>query len=882
MKIPFSKQKRIKLIILNWLLLLSACLSAGQAQQKKYLKDNEYEKWGTLDIKSISDKGAWVSCEMSYENQKDTLFLLSTSKTKSYSFPKGKNGSFGAEDIFVFLEPESRLKIIELMSGKIQTFENVSRYESVSDGKYLITLNKGYGQKSLLTIRDKKRKVIDTIAGVTEYIFNSTKDAIMYSATYQNHYQVGIVYFKDYSRSVMSKNNAFKFYNLVWQKESKSVAFLHDSDSVSNSAVLNYYRIKDKKLFSFEDKIRNSGNKLAIYPHFPISISDNDEKVFFMETEKKDSNLKSSTENKKVEVWNGNDKWLYPDRQRIEATGDNPKLAVWFPELNSYTKINSIEQPDFILSAQQENIIIYNKNAYGLQSKYFDETDYFLKNIKDNSESLFLEKQSCDPEQIAFDPNSNKILYYRGKNWWIYDPVQKIRTNLTKNIITNWDNSNEGSAPHQFAVYGTPGWSSDKKNVLLYDANDIWLAAIDGSKCIKLTNGYKKKISFRIAQIQYNKSRNNYNGNTKNTFDLSEDIILEAKNTENWSSGYYIFNLKDREKSLVFEASEIDQIHRSTNNMYVYRKQNFDNPPQVEFKKKNAKTEVLFKSNKQQKEYYFGKSELLYYHDSEGKKLKAALFYPANFNPKRKYPMVVHIYDIMSKELHKYVNPSLRNREGFNVTNYTLNGYFVLLPDIHYELGNPGISALDCVTAAVNSVVNKGVVDESKIGLFGHSFGGYEANFIISQSTIFSAAVSGAGISDIIAMYFNISKNGILQSDMWRFESQQWRMGKSLFDDNEGYTRNSPIMQVENVKTPLLLWAGKNDRIVPYSQSVSYYLALRKLGTKNIMLLYPKEDHSIENPFNQIDLSRKIMAWFDYFLKGDTNSKWITDGTFSN
>ena len=131
-------------------------------------------------------------------------------------------------------------------------------------------------------------------------------------------------------------------------------------------------------------------------------------------------------------------------------------------------------------------------------------------------------------------------------------------------------------------------------------------------------------------------------------------------------------------------------------------------------------------------------------------------------------------------------------------------------------------------------------------------------------------------------MYFNVSKNGILQSDMWRFESQQWRMGKSLFDNKEAYIRNSPIMHAENVKTPLLLWAGKNDRIVPYNQSLSYYLALRKLGVKNIMLLYPKEDHSIENPFNQIDLTRKMMEWFDYFLKGDSSPKWITDGTIVN
>lgn len=158
-------------------------------------------------------------------------------------------------------------------------------------------------------------------------------------------------------------------------------------------------------------------------------------------------------------------------------------------------------------------------------------------------------------------------------------------------------------------------------------------------------------------------------------------------------------------------------------------------------------------------------------------------------------------------------------------------------------------------------------------GLYGHSFGGYETNFIISQTNIFAAAVSGAGVSDIISMYFNISRNAYFQTDMWRFENQQFRIGKSLYDDKEAYVSNSPIMHAENVKTPLLLWAGKNDRIIPWNQSITYYLALRKLGVITEMLVYPDEDHSLEKPDNQKDLSRRMMAWFDHLLKGDPELK---------
>ncbi|TDE29400.1 S9 family peptidase [Flavobacterium ranwuense] len=861
-------------LFIPFLTLLLSCPVAGQEQPKKLLTEADYGRWGTLSTKDISDQGKWSSYEMTYENHNDTLFLQRTSGNERYSFPKGRDSHFGGEKIFAFLQPESKLKVIHLETLKTEVLTAVKRYEVVLEGKYILTLDSGYGEKSILKVRNEKGNVIDSILGVTEYALNNTKDAVLFATNNQGYDEVGIINFKKYSRFMVSKGSTGEFHNLAWQKNGKSVAFLNETDSVSKTTTIHCFRIAGKKLFSFDYSAKvGSTDNLAIYNGTPLSISHDGTKVFFMEAKKKDPEVKKDP--KSVEVWNGNDKWLYIDRQQW---GDIPKLAVWYPDTDWYSQINSNELPHIMLSGQQDYAISYNKNAYGLQPKYYEEIDYYLKNIKDGSQNLMLKKQSCDPNQMGFDPSNNKILYYRESNWWIYDPIKETHTNLTRKVTTKWDNSSNTDAPHQFMAYGNPGWSSDGKNVLLYDANDIWLVAIDGSNCTRLTKGREKSIVFRIAQIEYDGfSWVNYNGRAPATIDMSKDLILEAENTENWSTGYFIYNSKSGEKPLIYGASKMDEIRKSKNSLYIFQNQTFNQPPRLKFRKRNdSNAKVLFESNKQQKEYYFGKSELLYYTNSAGQKLKAALFYPANYNPAKKYPMVVHIYDSMSKNLYHYVKPSLLNREGFNSTNYTLNGYFVLLPDIAYKMGDPGVSAVDCVTAAVNTVLDKGLVDKSKIGLFGHSFGGYETNFIISQTPIFAAAVSGAGISDIISFYFNISKNGIFQSDMWRFENQQWRMGKSLYDDKEGYCRNSPIMHAENVKTPLLLWTGKNDRIVPWNQSISYYLALRRLGVKNRLLVYPNEDHSLENAENQTDLSKRMMAWFDHLLKGKPVQEWIS------
>lgn len=868
----------ISSLVLATFLLLLYCPCMGQVQQKKALTENDYKRWGTLEVKAISDQGKWASYVMRYENHNDTLFVQNTARNKSYVFPKGNDGHFGGEQLFAFLAPDSKLKVMELPTGKITVYDNVKRYELAKDGQYIITLNKGYGEKCLMQIRNSKGKVIDSIEGVSEYALNADKDAIMYASSQKDYSELGIIHFARYSNTVVSKANNSHFFNLTWHKDSKSVAFFKETDSANKAITVNYYKIAGKKLFMLDYAVKIASSNMEVFKRIKFTISDDGKKIFFMVAKKKDPNLEKPDV---PEIWHGNDKWLYADRQRQQTEGDIPKVALWYPETGLCLQISDDELPSIMLSGQQQYAVLYNKFSYGLQSKYYEEADFYLTNLKNGSKELILKKQSVDLNQIGFDPFSNRILYYRESNWWMYDPVKKTHTNLTKKVTTHWDNYNTSDAPHQFGAYGNPGWTNDGKDVLLYDANDIWLVAIDGSSCKRLTRGYEKNLVYRITPIEYDwRSQSNYDGRKPTIFDLSKDLLLEATNSENWSTGYFIYNDKSKEQPLVYEASKIDEIRKSKNSAYIFQTQTFNQSPRLEFRRKNqTASKILFQSNKPQKEYSFGKSELLYYYNNKGQKLKVALFYPAHYNPIKKYPMVVHIYDVMSDELHQYVNPSFLNREGFNVTNYTLNGYFVLMPDIIYQMGNPGSSAVDCITAGVNAVIGKGMVDKDKIGLYGHSFGGYETNFLISQTNIFAAAVSGAGVSDIISYYFNISRNGYFQSDMWRFENQQFRIGKSLYEDKEAYIRNSPIMYAENVRTPLLLWAGKNDRIIPWNQSITYYLALRKLEVPTQMLVYPGEDHSLENPENQKNLSQRMMEWFDYWLKGEAEFKTVSKET---
>ncbi|MEN2489042.1 prolyl oligopeptidase family serine peptidase [Flavobacterium sp. B11] len=843
----------------------SACPCMGQARQMTQATEGDYSRWGTLELKSISEKGKWISFEMRYESAMDTLFLCNTSTNKTYPFPKGKDGKFAGEAIFAFLDAKSNLRLFNLTSLKTAVLKDVASYELPLKGKFIVTASTGSKDK-LLTLYNGNGKTLDTISGITEYVMNSHSEDLLYITKKNNFYESGIIHFGNYHQILIIEKSPYKLFKPTWQDNMSNAAFLSVMDSASNKTGLYYYRARDSRVFSFNLNDKILGKNLIINSKLPLQISKDGKKVFFTLTRNKTSN--SQKRNATVEMWNGNDKSLYPARCMTENGTGTPKKAVWFPETDSLFQLNGNGQFTVGITGRQDFAVIIDKNPYGLQDKYYEEADFYIKQLRSVSTIQFLKKQSIDPAQMKFDPSSNRILYYREKNWWIFNPIDRQHINLTDNKQISWDNDSEPSIRSQFSVYGCAGWSIDGKNILLYDQYDIWMAASDGSYIRRLTKGREKNISFRLNNPTLNK-----------TFSMEEDLILESRNIKDHSTGYHSLNFKAGEKLIVSGSKKFEQLLQSKNHCFAYTSQTYNNPPQLDFKKNGTNPSVLFESNLHQKEYFYGKSEMVYYRDSAGEMVKCALIYPAGFNPSKKYPMIVYIYENMSNLVNNYQNPSLQSTIGFNITNYSINGYFVLLPDIIYKKGNPGISALESVKSAVNAVLEKGFVDRKKIGLYGHSFGGYEANFIISQTGLFSAAASGAGISDIVGYYFNISRNGIAQSEMWRFESQQYRMGNSLFEKKENYLKNNPLLNADKINTPLLLWSGKEDRVVPYTQSVAYYLALRKLKKPSVMLIYPTEDHNIKKASNQEDLSRRIIEWFDYFLKDKKTAEWISNAT---
>jgi hypothetical protein len=450
----------------------------GQARQMMHATEEDYNRWGTLELKSISDKGKWISFEMRYENAMDTLFLCNTSANKTYTFPKGKDGKFAGEKTFAFLDPKSNLQLFNLNSLKTAFLKDVVSYELPNGGKFILTSSAKQNKGRLLILYSDDGKVLYTIDGIAEYVINSQGDALLYTAKENNCYEAGIINFAKCNRSPITEKSPHRLFKPSWQENGQNAAFLSVRDSVSNKTKLHYYRTRDNRLFSFNLNDNKPGTDLIINPKLPLQISKDGKKVFFTLTRNRETY--SKIKNETVEIWNGNDKSLYPSTFRAENGAETPKKAVWFPETDSFLELNGNEHFTFGITGRQDFAVIFNKKSYGLQDKYYEEADFYLKELNSGSTIPFLKKQSIDPAQMKFDPSSNRILYYRERNWWVYNPLNGQHINLTNSEIFFWDNDSEPSIRSQFGPYGCAGWSNDGKNILYPVAFFVFVALVDG------------------------------------------------------------------------------------------------------------------------------------------------------------------------------------------------------------------------------------------------------------------------------------------------------------------------------------------------------------------------------------------------------------------
>lgn len=464
-------------------------------------------------------------------------------------------------------------------------------------------------------------------------------------------------------------------------------------------------------------------------------------------------------------------------------------------------------------------------------------------------------------------PSGKRLAWYDGKHYWTYDVETGTRTNLTAHVTADfsnvdWDYPGDLTPPAGFA-----GWSSDERSVLVYDEFDVWSLAVDGSGGRRLTDGGRERVIHRYAAL-----------GTGEGIDLSKPVYLSLRGKYSKKSGYARLTGGRTVEQLLYADERVVRLSRADSaDVYAFTRERFDDSPDwFVGGPRLADASRVSATNPFQQDYGWGRAELVDFTSASDRPLQAALYYPANHDPSRKYPMIVYTYELLSQNVHNYVVPS--ERSYYNIASWTANGYFVLTPDIVFRGRDPGLSVLEAVEPAVRTIIAKGLVDSARVGHVGHSWGGYEATFLPTRTHIFATTVAGAPITNFLSFAGAIHWTpGIAEFDHW--ETGQARMDVPYWEDMEAYLRNSPAAKVHELRTPMLMMFGDADGTVDWHQGIEFYNFARRAGREDfVLLVYPGEDHGLRQRQNQIDYHRRIQQWFGHYLKGEPAQPWMTEG----
>lgn len=864
-------------LVLFFILPLVACPSWGQVVQKKQLTAADYHLWGSLEMDKIAPDEKWTSYKMSYQSGADTLFVRSTDNDKNFSFPSANQSVFTKDNYFV-CTINNEIHVTDPVTGRKEITPKVGNYSYCPSLDVLILLVTDSEKTNTLIIKKPFGKILKEIHDVTYYSVSPGGHQLVYSISFNGK---NSVFLTDLSKLKNSKSiinsRDFNFDTFTWQKDDKAVVFYANSAAESIESLC-LFTLKNDKLFKFDPATQKGfpqGFSIINFSTDAIIISDDLQKVFFTIKAKK---IPRNPEDSNVEIWNANDKWVYTQEQRHGKFDESPKVALWHPFSGNFTQITTPELPSIVLSTNHKYAVLSNPKQY---EPLFDDNsirDYFILDLKTLEKNIFLTKQSAYYLDMFVSPTGKYISYFRDNSWWIYNIAQKKHINITAKLGIPF-----AGKVHELKdnfAFGNPGWSLSDDEILLCDEFDIWAIKPDGSASRRLTHGREVNIQYRLdLTANRNTEKYLYNSRLLEQYDLNKELFLRAVG-EDGKTGYFNWKKDIGEKPVIYADSFFDEFTYAPQKQKIFCiEQSFSLPPRLISKEKKSELKCVFQSNPQHESYYWGKNKMIYFQNSKNEKLKGILYYPANFNPNKKYPMIVSIYEVQSDDLHQYYNPSLYNESGFNVAVFTSEGYFVFLPDIKHEKGNVGPSTTDCVVSGTKKVIEIGFVDPSKIALKGHSFGGYEASFVINQTPIFATAIASGAITDLTRRFLELGVN-TTRPEMWRFASGGWRLGqKTPFTNRADFDRNSPLEFIEKLQIPLLMWTGKEDLQVDSHQSMSYYLALRRLGKKSIFLQYPKEGHTLLNPINQKDLTQRVLQWFGHYLKDEKTNDWINRGT---
>ena len=570
-----------------------------------------------------------------------------------------------------------------------------------------------------------------------------------------------------------------------------------------------------------------------------------------------------------VDVWHSRDVDVMP-KQKLSARTDRQKsmLAAWHVESGRFVPLGKELTEQVTPLKRRKLAYATNWTAYAMERSIGrPAADLYLIDL-DRGERTKIKDRLGDDRYVQASPGGRYLLYLQDDHYWTIDLATRAVVSITKIAPTSFVDRESDATIKQKPPYGVAGWTKNDEAVILYDKFDLWKVSADGTRATRLTAGAADQTRHRYVRI-----------NPEDEWiDTDKPLYVSLFGLWTKRSGYArLLPGASAAEHVVWLDKSVGRLARAKDaDVFAYVAEDFDDPPDVFIAGSDLKdAKQVTKTNPFQERYAWGHSEAIEYKNERGDRLQGGLYYPAGYQAGKRYPMIVYLYERLSDEIHRYVSPD--ERSPYNAAAFTSLSYFVLEPDILFRPREPGLSVADCVGAAVKKVAQMGLIDARKVGVVGHSWGGFDTTFLATHTDLFAAAVAGAPITDLVSNYGNHHwSSGIAETD--HIETGQQRMEVPLWEDLPAYIRNSAVFNVQNMKTPLMIEVGDSDGTVFWHQGVELYNVARRAKKEVVLLVYAGEDHGLRKKPNQLDYHRRIVEWFGHYLKDEPASSWISSG----
>lgn len=474
---------------------------------------------------------------------------------------------------------------------------------------------------------------------------------------------------------------------------------------------------------------------------------------------------------------------------------------------------------------------------------------------------------------LIFPPQGNYAWWYQQTDscWYTIELAEGKEYRLTTpQTFTAWDEEND--VPDYPYPYGEAGWTQGDKEFLIYDRYDIWKFDPKGmAKSVNLTaNGRENRIQYRFIKLD----------KEEKSIDIRKLQLLSGFEEQTKRSGYYEARFSSPAKPKVLINGDYmlrTPLKAKETNDVIYTMETFERYPDIHMSDLSFRKSIqLTNGMKQQEGIKWGTAELVSWTSLDGKPLEGVVYKPADFDPAKKYPLIVNFYERNSETLHNYRMPE-PHRSTVDYHLYNSNDYIIFNPDVVYEDGHPGESCYNCVMPGIEALISKGYINEKAIAAQGHSWGGYQVAYLATRTNLFAAIESGAPVVNMFSAYGGIRwGSGLARS--FQYEHTQSRIGGTPWSANDLFVENSPLFTMDKVETPILIMHNDNDGHVPWYQGIEYFVALKRLQKPVWMLNYSGEIHWPMKLANRIDFQKRMFQFFNHYLKNEPMPRWMKDG----